>query len=192
MVPLCRELAGVAHEAGIALGGRAVKGPLLFTHRGVSGPAVLEASLFRGDLQDMRVDWLPGVDLPALLSASPRREIRAVLAGVMPARLAAALCAWPGLGDLSGPAASIGKKRIQALGEFLHAFPFPLAGDAGWEKAEVTLGGVSCRRISSKTMACQDVPGLHLAGEVLDVTGRLGGFNLQWAWSSAWAAAQHA
>lgn len=186
----CASLAGVALPVTIRQPQTSPAAPeisadLLFTHRGISGPAVLDASLFWHKGQSLHIDFLPGADVTSLLAATPRLELKNALARHMPQRLAQALCERHGLG---GNCAGLSKKQLRALEGILHAWTFTPARAAGWDKAEVTLGGVDTRAVSSKTMQANDVPGLYLTGELLDVTGRLGGYNLQWAWSSGWVA----
>ncbi len=185
---LCQELSGVSLEVRIAAP-HAAEGALLFTHRGISGPAVLDASLAWREGQALSIDLLPGVDLAEALSASPRMDVGNRLGQLLPRRLAARLRQEHGW---VGAVANLSNKRIQAMGERLHGFVFKPSGAAGFAKAEVTLGGVEVGAISSQTMEAKTVPGLFCVGEALDVTGRLGGFNLQWAWSSGHAAGQNA
>jgi len=184
MAPFCRELAGVSLAVHLA-GPCDVTGELLFTHKGVSGPAVLDASLFWREGDTLTIDWLPGRDPEAILADAGRQEIKNALAGCLPKRLATALCHHLGA---TGPAAGLSPKARRRLATALSAFPFTPARAEGYAKAEVTLGGVAVDRISSKTLAAGDVPGLYIIGELLDVTGRLGGFNLHWAWASGFAA----
>ncbi len=184
----CRELAGVSLPVRIT-GKTVVAGDMLFTHKGISGPAVLDASLFWREGEALAIDLLPGLDLEQALAAAGRLEIQNALARHLPRRLAMALCARLGL---AGPAAGLSKKARRGLAASLAAWPFAPAGVEGWAKAEVTLGGVDTAGVSSKTLEAAAVPGLYLVGEVLDVTGRLGGFNLQWAWSSGFAAGERA
>lgn len=190
---LCADQAGVSLPVRITLPGvrgvPAIEESLLFTHQGLSGPAVLDASLWWSPGRSLALDLLPGVDLAEVLAASPRMDVANVLGRLLPKRLARALCARHGW---AGQVAAMSAKAQNAMAGTLHAWPFAPAGTAGFNKAEVCLGGVDTARISSKTMECRDVPGLFFTGEVLDVTGRLGGYNLQWAWSSGFAAGQFA
>ncbi len=187
---LCRDLAGLSlTEARVACGGRSFLGGLLFTHRGLSGPAVLEAScLWRPGLE-VAVDFLPGRDLEDLLRQG-RGEFRGLtktfLRRLLPDRLVAAL-APPGAAER--PLAQLSNAELAETARAFQNFTATPSDTEGLAKAEVTAGGVDTRDISSKTMECRKIPGLFFLGEALDVTGRLGGFNLQWAWSSAAAAA---
>lgn len=192
LAPLCRELSGVSLPVRIApdtTRSHSVEGSLLFTHRGVSGPAVLDASLFWREGQTLSIDLLPGVDVAAALGASPRMAVKNALAVLLPKRLAEWLCKR---GGWDGPVSNLSRKRLMAMEATLHGFEFTPRGTAGDPKAEVTLGGVDTDQFSSKTMEAKQIPGLYCVGELLDVTGRLGGYNLQWAWSSGYAAGQRA
>lgn len=185
---LCRDLAGLSVPlARVACNRRVFEGGLLFTHRGLSGPAVLEASCVWRPGAALSIDFAPGRDAAALLeqARASRAQVKTVLSRLVPGRLAVALA-----GDLTGrPLDQISNKDLHRLVERLRNFRVTPAADEGLAKAEVTAGGVDTRALSSKTMECRDVPGLFFLGECLDVTGRLGGFNLQWAWASAAAAA---
>ena len=175
------DLAGVSTE--VVAGGFREK--MLFTHRGLSGPAILQASSYWRPGQSIGIDLLPGVDVAAALRE--RRSARPVLSGLLPNRLADRLL------ELHGdhrPGVLLSDRAIDALAEQLHRWQFLPAGTEGYEKAEVTAGGVDTAEISSKTFAAKRVPGLYFIGEVLDVTGHLGGFNFQWAWSSGYSAGQ--
>lgn len=185
---VCRELAGVSLPVRLA-GPCAVEGDLLFTHTGISGPAVLDASLFWREGQTLAIDFLPGLDLEAALATAGRLDIKNALARHLPKRLAASLCQAFGL---TGPVAGLSPKGLRGLADRLGAYPFKPSGTAGYAKAEVTLGGVDTAGISSKTLEATAVPGLYVIGELLDVTGRLGGFNLHWAWASGQAAGRSA
>jgi hypothetical protein len=189
LAPFCRELTGISLPVRITTtSGHAIAWDLLFTHKGISGPAVLDASIFWRPGETLTIDLLPGLD-PAEheeeLLRLGKMDIRNALARSFTRRMAAALCE---LHKVSGTVGSIPRTRLRALTQTLAAWPFTPAGDAGWAKAEVTMGGVDTDGVSSKTMEAKSVPGLYFVGEVLDVTGRLGGYNLQWAWSSGFAA----
>lgn len=191
LAAFCHGLSGTALPVAItgspdSPGAPEIRGDLLFTHKGISGPAVLDASLHWLPGQTLYIDLCPGHDLAALPDAAPRQDVKNALARFLPARLAAELCRREGL---SGPVAALPRKRLLAFLDALHAFPFPPSGTEGYAKAEVTIGGVDTSRISSKTMQSLALPGLCFIGETLDVTGRLGGFNLHWAFASAQAAA---
>lgn len=184
MAAFCRELAGVSLPVRLS-GPCEVAGDLLFTHKGVSGPAVFDASLFWQNGQPLAIDLLPGLDLEAALADCPRLDVKNALARHLPKRLAASLARRL---QLAGAVADLSKKAARELADTLHAFPFTPARAEGYAKAEVTLGGVDTAAISSKTLEASGVPGLYVIGELLDVTGRLGGFNLHWAFASGFAA----
>lgn len=180
----CRELAGVALPVRLT-GPCDLAGDLLFTHQGLSGPAILDASLFWRPGATLAIDLLPGVDVEAVLAGAARQEIRNALARVLPKRLAAVLCRRLGL---VGPVSGLSPKARRELAERLAAIPFTPSRAEGYAKAEVTAGGLDTAGLSSKTLAAKAVPGLFVVGELLDVTGRLGGFNLHWAFASGLAA----
>ena len=163
---------------------------LLFTHRGLSGPAVLQISSFWREGQPLRVNLAPGVDLPALLlkaKSSSQKKIANELATLVPSRLADA---WVNEDpSLQRPISEATDKTLQALAQRLTDWEITPNGSEGYKKAEVTLGGVDTRDLSSQTMESTQ-PGLYFIGEVVDVTGWLGGYNFQWAWASAFACAQ--
>ncbi|TVM16388.1 aminoacetone oxidase family FAD-binding enzyme [Oceanidesulfovibrio indonesiensis] len=188
LAPLCRELTGVSLPVRIAPP-HSAEGALLFTHHGVSGPAVLDASLAWREGRTLSIDLAPDVDVVEAMGKSPRMEVRNALAGLLPKRLAGWLCTR---GGWEGPVAGLSRKQLTALEAALHSFEFTPRGTAGYSKAEVTLGGVDTDHFSSKTMEAKQIPGLYCVGELLDVTGRLGGYNLQWAWSSGYAAGRWA
>ncbi len=165
---------------------------LLFTHRGLSGPAVLQISSYWHSGQALRLNLLPGEDISAWLlqaKAGSRRQIGNVLAGLLPQRLADAWLARLGL-DAARALPDLRDKDLQRLAESLARWEISPSGTEGWRKAEVTAGGVDTRALDSRSMASQHQPGLHFIGEVVDVTGWLGGYNFQWAWASAAACAQ--
>ena len=194
--PRWADLAGVAAPARVTCGGAAFEEAALFTHAGLSGPAVLQASNYWRLGEPLRIDWLPGRDLSAELRARRAAGGRASLAGALaehlPRRLAERLLdGLPGARPL-GPCA-LGRctdADLDRAAAAVHGFTFRPVEDAGFDKAEVTLGGVDTAELSSRTMEARRAPGLHFIGEVVDVTGWLGGYNFQWAWASAQAAGE--
>ena len=182
------DLAGVSADVTARADGRAFREKLLFTHRGLSGPAILQASSYWRPGESVEIDLLPGVDLAAALRGVRgwRAEVRTVVGRFLPKRLADRWCEVHGIDK--GPAAGLSDRDIAAMAEGLHGWRVRPAGTEGYEKAEVTAGGVDTAELSSKTMECRNVPGLYFIGEVVDVTGHLGGFNFQWAWASGAAA----
>jgi len=185
------ELAGVSAPVRA----RAARGPafaeaLLFTHRGLSGPALLQASSYWRPGEPVAVDFTGGgalgAELKRLKRERPKVEARTALAMLLPKRLADLVAAdWP-----QRPLADWRDADLRDAAAELAAFAFVPAGSEGWAKAEVTAGGVSTAALSSKTMETKSVRGLFFVGEAVDVTGWLGGYNFQWAWSSGWAAGQ--
>ncbi len=190
---LMQPLAGVALPVIAQAGRAAFPEAMLFTHRGLSGPAVLQASSYWQSGAPMTFDLLPGQDATALLLAAkrarPKAEPRTILSDLLPQRLAQALVAAHLPPRIMG---ELGDAPLKALGGLLKAWRLEPSGTEGYAKAEVTLGGIDTAALSSKTMASHDVPGLFVIGEAVDVTGWLGGYNFQWAWSSGWAAGEAA
>ena len=186
---LMKPLAGVALPAAVTCNGTRFEEALLFTHRGLSGPAILQISSYWRERDQIAVDLLPGQDvfqtLRAKRAAAGRRNISTVLADLLPSRLAAALADhW----QLSGNLADQSDAALGALTDRLTGWQLTPTGSEGYRTAEVTLGGVATDALDARTMQCRAVPGLYFIGEVVDVTGWLGGYNFQWAWSSAYAA----
>jgi predicted Rossmann fold flavoprotein len=184
-------LSGVALEVQASCGKASFRNQMLITHRGVSGPAILQISNYWQPGQPLHLDLLPGIDALAWLEHNRRErgasELRTVLAEVLPKRLAQRLCElW--LGDK--PMRQFDPRQLATAARLLNDFPLTASGTEGYRTAEVTLGGVDTNKISSTTMESRLQPGLFFIGEVLDVTGWLGGYNFQWAWASAHAAAQ--
>ncbi|APE31821.1 hypothetical protein BOX17_13185 [Halomonas aestuarii] len=178
-------LAGVSVEVAVSCRGRRYREPMLFTHRGLSGPAMLQISSVWQPGDTLSIDLLPGTDAFEALAAArretPRRRLSTWLAERLPKRLAQALVEWHG--D-DGVLAECSNERLAAWAARLDDWRVKPAGTEGWRTAEVTLGGVDTRSISSKTFAVNELPQLCFIGEVLDVTGELGGHNFQWAWAS--------
>ena len=188
---LMRPLSGVALDSIARTGAASFREAMLFTHRGLSGPAILQASSYWQPGAPLLLDLLPGCDAPALLRAAkrarPRAEPKTVLSDLLPQRLAQALAER----HLPGPRmADLPDRALDALAAQLKAWRLLPAGTEGYAKAEVTLGGIDTAALSQQTMAAKAVPGLFVVGEAVDVTGWLGGYNFQWAWSSGWVAGQ--
>jgi hypothetical protein len=186
-----QELAGVSLDAAIACGRKSHVGKLLFTHRGLSGPVALQASLLWAPGAPLVIDLLPGTDvLGALLARRPgKTEVSTLLAEHLPRRLARIWCERHGL---NRPLNQLSDKALRDGAAGLHAWQVSPGGTEGYAVAEVTAGGVDTAELSSKTMAAAKVPGLFFTGEVVDVTGELGGYNLHWAFASGFAAGQAA
>jgi len=182
-------LSGVSIDTTVSCGKASFRENILFTHHGLSGPASLQASLYWYKDMPITIDLLPDLDvfdwLSQARSGAGRVDIKNVLADRLPKRFASAFCEILGL---SGPTAEISDRDLTRLSETLAKWKLEPAGTIGYKKAEVTRGGVDTQELSSKTMECKRVPGLFFIGEVVDVTGQLGGHNFQWAWASGFAA----
>jgi predicted Rossmann fold flavoprotein len=187
---LFRTLAGVSADIIARCGKTAFREAALFTHKGLSGPAILQISSYWRHGQSIEIDFLPAHDadwLRSLKRERPRSTLRSALASALPDRLAETL------GERIGLASSLADTTDRALEgaeQRLKSWRFTPNGTEGFAKAEVTAGGISTAALSSQSMAARDVPGLYAIGEAVDVTGWLGGYNFQWAWASGWAAGQ--
>ena len=187
-----QDLAGVALPAvETRVGKQSFRAGLLFTHRGISGPAILQVSSYWQPGDDLRIDLLPDMDVGPYLveqrTARPLAELKTVLGEVLPKRLAQRLCEqW----FESRPMRQYREAELGQIGAQLNAWPITASGTEGYRTAEVTLGGVDTDGLSSSTMQSKLVPGLYFIGEVVDVTGWLGGYNFQWAWASGQAAGE--
>ena len=183
------ELAGVSLDVAVASrGGDArFRESLLFTHRGLSGPAILQISSYWQGGEALTIDLLPGIDATAWLGerATSSARVDTLLGERLPRRLAQQ---WCSAHDALRPLRELGAQRLRTLGAALNRWEIVPSGTLGYNKAEVTAGGVDTRQLSSRTMAVTEVPGLYFIGEVVDVTGWLGGYNFQWAWASGHAA----
>jgi predicted Rossmann fold flavoprotein len=187
---LFRELSGVSADVVASAGKTAFREAALFTHRGLSGPAILQASSYWRPGEEVAIDFLPERADGWLLEAkraNPRGTLRNAIGDALPDRLATTLAdrlAVPGdLGNVPDKALRMAEARLAD-------WRFRPNGSEGFAKAEVTLGGISTAELSSKTMEARRVPGLYAIGEAVDVTGWLGGYNFQWAWASAVAAGE--
>ncbi|MGL6210740.1 MAG: NAD(P)/FAD-dependent oxidoreductase, partial [Paracoccaceae bacterium] len=200
LVPLtfaAQELEWMAPLAGVAVSGRVRAGKvgfdeaLLFTHRGLSGPAILQVSSYWREGQAISLDLMPGRDAGAVLRAAKgdmgRAALRTVLAQHVPEKLARHLEAAFGV---TGPMAGLSGAALGNVAGMLSDWRLVPVGSEGYRTAEVTLGGVETDALDARTMEAKGAPGLYFIGEVVDVTGWLGGYNFQWAWSSGWAAGQ--
>ncbi|WP_379655239.1 NAD(P)/FAD-dependent oxidoreductase [Pseudoxanthomonas sp. UC19_8] len=185
------DLAGVSLPVRAASGKVAFDNAMLITHRGISGPAILQISSYWQPGQPLHLDLLPGQDALAVLQAQraarPAAELKTVLGDLLPRRFAQRLCEhW-----LSNrPMKQFNDPQLRQAAELLRAWPLVASGTEGYRTAEVTLGGVDTREVSQATFESRRAPGLHFIGEVLDVTGWLGGYNFQWAWASGHAAGE--
>jgi predicted Rossmann fold flavoprotein len=187
------DLSGVAAPVEARAGEAAFRERILFTHRGLSGPAILQASSYWRHGEPIQIDLLPGVDLAGDLRSRRQdgdtQTTRAAVARYLPRRLAER---WFELHARASVVAATGNDDLDALAAGLHRWVVVPAGSEGYDKAEVTAGGVDTHELSSQTMEARRVRGLYFIGEVVDVTGHLGGFNFQWAWASGQAAGEQA
>ena len=188
---LMRSLSGVSLDSTVSSGRTSFREAMLFTHRGLSGPAILQISSYWRDGGEIVLNMAPDLDAAGFLLArkTDRRRVepRTVLTEILPSRLAAALA------ERHLPARPMGElpdKALAALGALLNGWRLTPSGSEGYAKAEVTAGGIDTSALSSRTMEAKNVPGLYAVGEAVDVTGWLGGYNFQWAWSSGFAAGE--
>lgn len=218
LLEMTNDLSGVAVDGRASIGKRGFDEALLFTHRGLSGPAILQISSYWKEGQEVSVDLALGRDvfaeLKAARAANGKQELRTALAAILPRRLAERIAADSGFakgagsqkseiqktGDQNTDAqksgsqnavsrlADLSDKKLRVVADAVNAWRVLPNGTEGYRTAEVTLGGVDTKGLSSKTMEARDVPGLYFIGECVDVTGHLGGYNFQWAWSSGAAA----
>jgi predicted Rossmann fold flavoprotein len=184
-------LAGVAVDAVVKGGGTRFAEAMLFTHRGLSGPAILQISSYWREGEAITVAMAPGEDvfarLKAAKAAAGKQAVHTALGHIVPRRLAESIAEREGA---AGKLAEVGDKALRRLDQAVNAWTVKPVGSEGYRTAEVTLGGVDTAALDQQTMAAKAVPGLFVVGEAVDVTGWLGGYNFQWAWSSGWAAGQ--
>jgi len=186
-----KPLAGVAADSLVSIGRTQFREALLFTHRGLSGPAILQISSYWQPGMPVTVNLLPTISdafdwLRTVRDDRPKTVLKTILSEALPARLAEAIAApWP------GTMAGLSNKDLQQIADRCSRWQLVPSGTEGFAKAEVTRGGIATTELSSKTMEAKRQPGLFCIGECVDVTGWLGGYNFQWAWASGWAAAQY-
>ncbi len=190
------ELAGVSLDARVECGGGSFRENILFTHRGLSGPAILQASSYWREGEPITIDLIPDVKslipdtrylIPSPPSPTPNPLLSSSLSTLFPSRF---VSWWLPQELQRTPIRSLSPRQVSELEQSLRSWTLRPSETEGFAKAEVTVGGVDTRDVSSKTMEARNVRGLFFIGEVLDVTGWLGGYNFQWAWSSAWAAGE--
>ena len=190
--PLMEGLAGISVDCVIQCNESKFRENILFTHSGISGPAALQASLYWNKGDPIKVDLLPDMDLKEFFAQKKkegnRSTVKNLLCDLLPSRFATRLCEldFPS----QQPLPQVSEKALEKFCETLHNWVLMPNGTVGYSKAEVTRGGVDTNELSSKSMESKKVPGLYFIGEVVDVTGWLGGYNFQWAWASGWAAGQ--
>src|SRR3990172_9034834 len=187
---IVRELSGVSINASVICKGKEFRGDIIFTHRGLSGPAVLQISSYWNPGEEIVINLLPGLDAYEFFMAKRqgRMEMRNLLSEFLPKRLAKI---WCELYIQSKPVNQYSDKELVVIARQIHSWTIIPAGTEGYDTAEVTLGGVDTDELSSKTMEAKKVPGLYFTGEVIDVTGQLGGYNLHSALASGYAAGQY-
>ncbi len=186
-----KELSGVSLDASIRCGKGGSRGQILFTHGGMSGPAILQTSLYYKSGETITIDLLPDVDALQVFMEESRSRIamHTLLSRYLPKRFSKMFCSRY---VVSKPLYQYNEKELTGMAGLLHRWSLKPAGTAGYSQAEVTVGGIDTKELSSKTFESKKVPGLYFIGEVLDVTGELGGFNLHWAWASGTAAGHYA
>jgi predicted Rossmann fold flavoprotein len=188
----CKNLAGLSLEAVVSFQKKSFEEGMLFTHRGLSGPSILQISSYWKLGKDIQINLAPTKDILMLLEerklSNPKQDVTSIISEFIPKRLALSLCE-----DLkvSGRIADLSKKIIGIVSKSINQWAINPIGTEGYRTAEVTLGGVDTKELSSKTMMSNNNEGLYFIGEVVDVTGHLGGYNFQWAWSSGYVSGQH-
>ena len=189
---ICKELTGLSVEAIVSFKKTLFQEGMLFTHRGLSGPSILQISSYWENNKNISVNVNPNINYSNFLltkkSSNSQQEIQNILSETIPKRLAIRICE---LLKLSGKIIEISNSKINELGNFLNSWSLKPIGTEGYKTAEVTCGGVDTNELSSKTMMSNKHQGLFFIGEVVDVTGHLGGYNFQWAWSSGYVAGQY-
>jgi len=194
MKPICERLSGSSLEVEISCNGQAFTEQLLFTHRGISGPAVLQISNYWHVGDEIEINLLPGFDASEWLLQAKQDKVKTQLKTFLNKKIIKSLTVelqaiwWPQQAEI--PLLEFSDKQLRSIGQQINKWQLKPSGTEGYRTAEVTLGGVDTNGISSKTMEAKNQAGLYFIGEVLDVSGHLGGFNFQWAWSSAYVAGQ--
>ena len=192
ILKICKELTGLSVDAIVSFGKTLFQEGMLFTHRGLSGPSILQISSYWKLKHEIQVNLSPDIDVYEFLlqkkSANSKQDVQSAISEIIPKRLSQIIC--DNL-NVRGKIIDISNKLLNKLSLFINSWQLNPIGTEGYRTAEVTLGGVDTKEISSKTMMSVNYPGLFFIGEVVDVTGHLGGYNFQWAWSSAYVAGQH-
>ena len=189
----CKLLAGVSANAIISIKKTLFEEGMLFTHRGLSGPSILQISSYWKEGESLNIDLYPKKNIFNFLldkrNTSPKQNINSIINSFLAKRLANIICDE---NQIAGNIGELSNKNIKKLSDSINNWIVEPIGTEGYKTAEVTLGGVDTNELSSKTMMCKKHPGLFFIGEVVDITGHLGGYNFQWAWSSGFVAGQHA
>jgi predicted Rossmann fold flavoprotein len=193
ILAICKELTGLSVEAVVSFKKTFFEEGMLFTHRGLSGPSILQISSYWKLGDDIKVNLSPKLDVDKFLNdrkiSNPKHDINNVVSEILPKRLAYIIC---NENNVKGNICELSNKVLTNLSNSINAWAINPTGTEGYRTAEVTLGGIDTEEISSKTMMSYKHPGLFFIGEVVDVTGHLGGYNFQWAWSSGYVAGQYA
>jgi predicted Rossmann fold flavoprotein len=192
ILKICKELTGLSVDAIVSFGKTLFQEGMLFTHRGLSGPSILQISSYWKLKQEIQINLSPDINVYEFLiqkkSSNSKQDVQSAISEIIPKRLSQIIC--DNL-NINGKIIDISNKLLNKLSLFINSWQLNPMGTEGYRTAEVTLGGVDTREISSKTMMVVKQPGLFFIGEVVDVTGHLGGYNFQWAWSSGYVAGQH-
>jgi predicted Rossmann fold flavoprotein len=193
ILAICKELTGLSVEAIVSFKKTFFEEGMLFTHRGLSGPSILQVSSYWKMGNDIKVNLSPKLDVDKFLNdrktSNPKQDISIIISEILPKRLAHIIC---NENNVNGNICELSNKVLNSLSNSINAWSINPTGTEGYRTAEVTLGGIDTEEISSKTMMSNKHPGLFFIGEVVDVTGHLGGYNFQWAWSSGYVAGQYA
>jgi len=193
ILAMCKELSGLSLKAVVSFNKIFFEEGMLFTHRGLSGPSILQISSYWKLGSNIKVNLSPKLDIFKILvnekKKNPKQDINNIISQILPKRLAHILCKE---NDVSGNISELSNKLLKQLSNAINIWVINPTGSEGYRTAEVTLGGIDTNEISSKTMMSIKNPGLFFIGEVVDVTGHLGGYNFQWAWSSGFVAGQYA
>ena len=190
---ICKELTGLSVEAVVSFKKTFFEEGMLFTHRGLSGPSILQISSYWKLGDNININLTPKLNIFKSLEEkkklNPKQDIGLIISEILPKRLAQIICKE---NEVSGNICELSSKKLKQLSDSINAWVINPTGSEGYRTAEVTLGGINTNELSSKTMMVKKHPGLFFIGEVVDVTGHLGGYNFQWAWSSGFVAGQHA
>jgi len=193
ILAICKELTGLSVEAVVSFKKIFFEEGMLFTHRGLSGPSILQISSYWKLGDDIKINLSPKLDIVKFLAdrknSNPKQDINVIISEILPKRLTYIIC---NENNVSGNICELSNKVLNQLSESINAWAINPTGSEGYRTAEVTLGGIDTEEISSKTMMSKKHPGLFFIGEVVDVTGHLGGYNFQWAWSSGYVAGRYA
>ena len=193
ILAMCKELSGLSLESVVFFNKTFFQEGMLFTHRGLSGPSILQISSYWKLGENIRINLSPKLDIFKILenekNSNPKQNINNIISEILPKRLAHMICKE---NNVSGNISELSNKLLKQLSDSINTWIINPTGSEGYRTAEVTLGGVDTNDISSKTMMSIKNPGLFFIGEVVDVTGHLGGYNFQWAWSSGFVAGQYA